>query len=63
LDNGTKLSLDQYISLVSDWEEAMVAEKHAWRRKRNNDEQEMTTTIRKILVGNYLYLWKSYYYD
>jgi hypothetical protein len=29
LENGTKLSLDQYISLVSDWEEAMVAENHA----------------------------------
>jgi hypothetical protein len=29
LENGTKLSLDQYLSLVSDWEEAMAVENHA----------------------------------
>jgi hypothetical protein len=34
------LSLDQYLSLVSDWEEAMAAENHAWRQKK-------TTTNKK----------------
>jgi hypothetical protein len=29
IENGTKLSFDQYLSLVSDWEEAMAAENHA----------------------------------
>jgi hypothetical protein len=48
------LSLDQYLSLVSDWEKAMAAENHAWRQKKK-DEQDITTTIRIILVGNYLY--------
>jgi hypothetical protein len=31
------LSFDQYLSLVSDWEEAMAAENHAWRQTRNDD--------------------------